>query len=91
MDNWCSFTVDWTIKARADLTKKEKPKMLSSEDYEFDITNIVKQWFENRDREEAASSARNGMILINPDSKSNEVLASNDNDFFSAVLVIKYK
>lgn len=91
VDNWCSFTTDWTIKARVDKSEEIKPRALSSNDYEFDITEMLKIWMENRSVEKAAYSVRNGMVLIDANSKSNEVLASNDNGFYGTVLVLKIK
>ena len=91
VDDWCSFAVDWTIKARPDLSMKIKPKALKSGDLAFDITKFVRLWLDNRSDDNAVYSVRNGMVLINSDPSSREVLAANDSGIYGTVLVINYK
>lgn len=91
VDDWCSFAVDWTIRARPDKTKEIKPKILNSKDYEFDITEMLKIWIDNRGVKNVAYSIRNGIVLINSNPKSDEVLASNDNGSYGTVLVLNVK
>lgn len=91
VDDWCSFAVDWTIKARPDPSIRVKPKVLDSGDLAFDITKFVRLWLDNRGDDNAVYSVRNGMVLINSDPSSREVLAANDSGIYGTVLVINYK
>ena len=91
VDDWCSFTTNWMNKARPDTTKEIRPKALISNDYEFDITEIVKMWIKNRTNEKSTYSIRNGIVLIDTDNSSSEVLATNDNGNYNTVLVLKIK
>lgn len=87
VDDWCSFAVNWEQKPRYDKNRGVKGKLLKSCDYEFDITQIIKEWNDEKNKDNPLYSIRKGIVLVG-ETKNRVMFSSNDNEFFNPVLVL---
>ena len=88
-DDWCSSTVTWNTKAVFDKKKKIPGVELEDGKLEFDVTDIVKLWLKNKKHKGESFTIRTGLVLINDDKNSKQILLSNDNGLKRNLLEIQ--
>ena len=89
-EDWCSITVNWDRRPAYYGQYPIKVEVDKSGDYSFDITNLLKEWLKNRDKE-AGFLTRKGFILINDDPEIPKLFATGDNGIFTTCIKIKMK
>lgn len=89
IDDWCSFTTNWTTKARYDTSNRITPRILMGNTYEFDITEILKDWLKSND-DESLYSIRKG-VVITSSPEYYDVLCTNDHGLYGTVLMLNLR
>jgi len=88
---WCSPGLRWDDRPTTESALSSKTIVTTGGAYEFDITDLLKLWLNNKSKEGEKCNIRNGIMLINETPENVKAFASCDNGVLSTVLEIKLK